>query len=72
MGFLGIESGQVLPEMCNIFNSTRSKNIEAYRQHTFAQMKQRSYEWQISINTSIYLEQEMIKDIVKLHFSPCK
>jgi hypothetical protein len=52
------------------FHSTRGKNIEVFWRHIFAQLKQWSYDRQIPIDTSIYLEQEMIKAIVKLCFNP--
>ncbi len=48
----------------------KGKNIDAYRRHLFARMKNYAYDCRIQIDTSIYLEQETIKAIVELHFNP--
>jgi hypothetical protein len=48
----------------------REKNINAYRHHLFARMKQWAYDCRIQINTSIYLKQETIKAIIELRFNP--
>jgi hypothetical protein len=70
MGFAGIENEGDLPKIWTIFNATKGKNIEAYRRHIVARMKQWSFDRRIAINTSIYLEQETIKAIVELRFNP--
>jgi hypothetical protein len=70
MGFAGVYSGNSLPDIWELFSATKGKNINAYRRHLFARMKNYAYDRRIQINTSIYLEQETIKAIVELHFNP--
>ncbi len=40
MGFAGVYDGKNLPDIWDIFNATKGKNIDAYPRHIFAQMKQ--------------------------------
>ncbi len=70
MGFTGVYNGHNLPNIWELFNATKGKNINAYRHHLYAQMKQYAYERRIQIDTSIYLGQETIKAIVELQFNP--
>jgi hypothetical protein len=70
MGFAGVYNGHSLPDIWELFNATKGKNIDAYRWHLYARMKQYAYDRRIQINTSIYLEQETIKAIVELRFNP--
>jgi hypothetical protein len=70
MGFAGVEKGEDLPDIWHIFNATKGKNLDSYRRHILARMKQWSYDRRITIDTSVYLEQEMIKAIVELRFNP--
>jgi hypothetical protein len=70
LGFAGVYSGNSLPDIWELFNATKGKNIDAYRCHLFTRMKSYTYDWRIQINTSVYLEQENIKAIVELHFNP--
>ncbi len=70
MGFAGVYNGHNLPNIWELFNNTKGKNIDAYCRHLFARMKQWAYNCRIQINTSIYLEQETIKAIVELQFNP--
>jgi hypothetical protein len=72
MGFAGVYDGKNLPDIWDIFNATKGKNIDAYRCHIFARMKQYAYDWRIQIDLNIYLEQETIKTIVELQFNPGK
>jgi hypothetical protein len=72
MGFAGVYDGKNLPDIWDIFNATKGKNIEAYCHHIYARMKQYAYDWRIQINSSTYLEQETIKAIVELQFNPGK
>ncbi len=69
MGFTGVYSGNNLPDIWELFNATKGKNIDAYRRHLFARMKNYAYDCCIQINTSIYLEQETIKAIAELRFN---
>jgi hypothetical protein len=69
MSFAGVYDGHNLPDIWELFNATKGKNINAYRCHLYAQMKQYVYDRRIQINTSIYLEQETIKAIVELQFN---
>jgi hypothetical protein len=70
IGFAGVYSGNNLPDIWELFNSTKGKNIDAYRRHLYSRMKQYAYDQRIQIDTSVYLEQETIKAIVELHFNP--
>ncbi len=72
MGFARTYQGRDLPDIWELFNATKGKNIEAYRCHLFSRMKQWAYDrWiQIQIDQSIYLKQETVKAIVELHFNP--
>jgi hypothetical protein len=70
MGFAGVYSGSNLPDIWEVFNSTRGKNIDAYRRHIYSRMKQYAYDRRIQIDLSVYLEQETIKAIVELRFNP--
>jgi hypothetical protein len=70
MGFEGVYSGNSLPDIWELFSATKGKNINAYRRHLFARMKNYAYDRRIQIGTSIYLEQETIKAIVELRFNP--
>ena len=70
MGFAGVYNGHNLPDIWELFNATKGKNIDAYRWHLYARMKQYAYDRRIQINTSIYREQETIKAIVELQFNP--
>jgi hypothetical protein len=70
MGFAGVYSGDNLPDIWELFNSTKGKNIDAYHRHLYSRMKQYAYDWCIQIDTSVYLEQDTIKVIVKLRFNP--
>jgi hypothetical protein len=70
MGFAGVYNGHSLPDIWELFNNTKGKNIDAYQRHLFARTKQYAYNRLIQINTSVYLEQETIKAIVKLQFNP--
>ncbi len=56
MGFAGVYNGKNLPDIWDIFNATKGKNIDAYRHHIFARMKQYAYDRHIQIDSSIYLE----------------
>ncbi len=47
-----------------------TKNIEPYWHHIVSHMNKWSFDQQVPIDTSIYLEQETIKAIVDLHFNP--
>ena len=53
MGFAGTYRGSNLPEIWELFNATKGKNIDAYRRHLFARMKQWAYDHRIQINQSI-------------------
>jgi hypothetical protein len=70
MGFAGVSSGNSLPDIWELFSAAKGKNIDAYRRHLFARMKNYAYDCRILINTSIYLEKETIKAIVELRFNP--
>ncbi len=70
MGFAGVYNGHNLPDIWKLFNATKGKNINAYRCHLIAPMKQWAYNCRIQTNTSIYLKQETIKAIVELRFNP--
>ena len=70
MGFAGTYRGNGLPDIWALFNATKGKNIDAYRRHLFARMKQWAYDRRIQIDQSIYLEQETVKAIVELRFNP--
>jgi hypothetical protein len=70
MGFAGTYQGSDLPDIWALFNATKGKNIDAYRCHLFARIKQWAYDRRIQIDQSIYLEQETVKAIVELHFNP--
>jgi hypothetical protein len=70
MGFAGVYSGNHLPDIWELFNSTKGKNIDAYRCHLYSRMKQYAYDRRIQIDSSVYLEQETIKAIVELPFNP--
>jgi hypothetical protein len=70
MGFAGVYRGNNLPDIWELFISTKGKNIGAYRCHLYSRMKQYAYNRRIQIDTSVYLEQETIKAIVELHFNP--
>ncbi len=69
MGFLGINDGQTLQPIWDLFSTTRGKNIEVYWHHIVSCINKWSFDWQVSIDTSIYLEQEMIKAIIDLCFN---
>jgi hypothetical protein len=58
--------GQAQTATGPLFIATKGKNIDAYRRHLFAQMKQWAYDRRIQIDQSIYLEQETVKAIVEL------
>ncbi len=66
MGFAGVYNGHNLPNIWELFNATKGKNINVYCCHLFAQMKQWTYGCRIQINMSIYLKQETIKAIIEL------
>ena len=70
MGFAGTYRGSDLLDIWELFNATKGKNIDAYRRHLFARMKQWAYDRRIQIDQSIYLEQETVKAIVELRFNP--
>ena len=70
MDFAGVYNGHNLPNIWELFNATKGKNIDTYRHHLYARMKQYLYDRRIQIDTSVYLEQESIKAIVKLRFNP--
>jgi hypothetical protein len=70
MGFAGVYNGHSLPDIWELFNATKGKNIVAYRCHLYTQMKHYAFDRCIQIDTSVYLEQETIKAIVKLRFNP--
>ena len=70
MGFAGTYRGSDLPDIWALFNATKGKNIDAYRCHLLARMKQWAYDRRIQIDQSIYLEQETVKAIVELRFNP--
>jgi hypothetical protein len=70
MGFAGVYSGNSLPDIWELFNAMKGKNINAYRRYLFARMKSYAYYQRIQIDTSIYLKQENIKAIVELRFNP--
>ncbi len=70
MGFAGVYNDRNLPDIWELFNATKGKNIDVYCRHLFAQMKQWVYNCRIQIDTSVYLELERIKDIVELRFNP--
>jgi hypothetical protein len=70
MGFAGVTNGADLPEIWEIFNKTKGKNIDAYRRHIVARMKQWAFDRQIQTDTSVYLEVETIKAILDLRFNP--
>ena len=53
MGFAGTYRGSNLPEIWELFNATKGKNIDAYQRHLFARMKQWAYDHRIQINQSI-------------------
>jgi hypothetical protein len=40
MGFARVYSGNNLPDIWELFNSTKSKNIDAYWRHLYSRMKQ--------------------------------
>ena len=40
VGFARVYSGENLPDIWEVFNSTKGKNIDAYRRHSYACMKQ--------------------------------
>jgi hypothetical protein len=40
MGFAGEYNGHSLPDIWELFNATKGKNIDAYRQHLYTRMKQ--------------------------------
>ena len=60
MGFAGVYSGNNLPDIWELFNLTKGKNINAYPCHLYSRMKQYAYDRRIQIDTSVYLEQETI------------
>ncbi len=66
MGFARVYNGHNLLNIWELFNATKGKNINVYRCHLFAQMKQWTYGCRIQINMSIYLKQETIKAIIEL------
>ena len=70
MGFARTYRGSDLPDIWALFNATKGKNIDAYRRHLLARMKQWAYDRRIQIDQSIYLEQETVKAIVELRFNP--
>jgi hypothetical protein len=72
MGFAGVYSysGSNLPDIWEVFNATKGKNIDAYRRHIYSRMKQYVYDRLIQIDSSVYLKQETIKAIVELRFNP--
>jgi hypothetical protein len=70
MGFAGVYSSSNLPDIWEVFNATKGKNVDAYRRHIYARMKHYAYDWRIQIDSSVYLEQETIKAIVELRFNP--
>ncbi len=43
MGFTGVYNGHSLPDIWELFNATKGENINAYRRHLFARMKQFAY-----------------------------
>jgi hypothetical protein len=69
MGFAGVYNGHNLPDIWELFNAIKGKNINAYHCHLFTQMKQWAYDCHIQINTSVYLKQETIKAIIELRFN---
>jgi hypothetical protein len=72
MGFSGINDGHALQPIWELFNTTRGKNIKAYWCHIVSRMNKWLFDRRIPIDTSIYLEKEMIKAIVDLWFNPDK
>ncbi len=52
MRFAGVYDGKNLPDIWDIFNATKGKNIDAYYHHIFAPMKQYAYDWCIQIDLS--------------------
>ena len=70
MGFAGVYSKSNLPDIWEVFKSTKGKNIDAYQRHIYSRMKQYAYDQHIQIDTSVYLEQETIKAIIELRFNP--
>jgi hypothetical protein len=70
MGFARVYNDHGLPNIWKLFNATKGKNIDAYRHHLYARMKQYAYNWHIQIDTSVYLKQETIKAIIELRLNP--
>ena len=43
MGFAGVYSGSSLPDIWELFNSTKGENIDTYRRHIYSRMKHYAY-----------------------------
>jgi hypothetical protein len=69
MGLTGVYNGHSLPNIWELFNATKGKNIDTYRHHLYARMKHYTYDRRIQSDTSVYLEQETIKAIDELRFN---
>jgi hypothetical protein len=50
MGFAGTYQGSDLPDIWELFNATKGKNMDAYQRHLFARMKQWAYNRLVQIN----------------------
>jgi hypothetical protein len=70
MGFAGVYNCHNLPDIWELLNVTKGKNVDAYCCHLFARMKQWAYNCRIQIDTSVYLEEETSKVIIELQFNP--
>jgi hypothetical protein len=44
MGFARVYNGHNLPDIWELFNNTKGKNIDAYQCHLFARIKQYAYD----------------------------
>jgi hypothetical protein len=70
MGFSHVRKGSNLQDIWTYLQSSRGKNLDACRQQIMEHMNRWSYDHQIPINTSVYLEGTTIKTIIELKFNP--
>ncbi len=69
MAFSHVRKGSNLQDIWMYFQSLLGKNLDACHQQIIACMNRWSYDCQIPINTSVYLEGTTIKAIMELKFN---
>ncbi len=72
MGFSHVLRGDQVQPIWITLNNAKQKNIDVFRCQIFARMMEWSYDRRIPIDTSIFLDADVVKAIVELKFNPGK